>query len=65
LLARTSRRPPLARHRPPRRLKESAHDAPEVGHDNWTVYTLRDGLVVAVTEYPTLEEALEAVGLRE
>jgi len=50
----------VVEHRTGGRLKESAHDSPEVSYDNWTVYTLRDGLVVAVKEYSTLRGALEA-----
>lgn len=55
----------VVEHRTGGRLKASAQDAPEIGYDNWTVYTVRDGLVVAVKEYLTLREALDAAGIDE
>ncbi len=52
-------------HRTGGRLKETAQDAREVTFDNWTVYTLRDSLVVHINEYVTLQEALEAADIDE
>jgi ketosteroid isomerase-like protein len=53
----------VAEHRTGGRLKETAEDAPEVRFGNWTLYTLRSELIVAISEYVTLPEALEAAGL--
>ena len=44
------------------RAKRSGVDTDQVIGD---VFTIRDGKIVRVREYPSLEAALEAAGLRE
>jgi ketosteroid isomerase-like protein len=47
------------------RLRPKGGTAGEFAFRNASVFTIRNGAVVSVVGYPTPEDALEAVGLRE
>ena len=47
------------------RLRPKGGTAGEFAYRNGSVFTVRNGAVVAVVGYPTPEHALDAVGLRE